>query len=61
VGNDCIKYMTGDTLGTCCSTEMKGMEFLINIGAVSGLSIGPKAQASKVEVLKKRFFLRVKP
>lgn len=42
----------GHTIGTYHDIEMKGIEFLRNIYAASGLSIRPKTQLSKIEVLK---------
>ncbi len=52
VDRDYIEYMMGHTLSTYHDIEMKGIEFLRNIYAASGLSIRPKTQASKIEVLK---------
>jgi len=42
----------GHTIGTYHDIEMKGIEFLRNIYAASGLSIQPKTQLSKIEALK---------
>jgi hypothetical protein len=47
-----IEYMIGHTIGTYHDIEMKGIEFLRNIYAASGLSIRPKTQLSKIEALK---------
>jgi hypothetical protein len=44
--------MMGHTLSTYHDIEMEGIGFLRNIYAVSGLSIRPKTQANKIEVLK---------
>jgi hypothetical protein len=44
--------MMGHTVSTYHDIEMKGIEFLRNVYAASGLSIRPKTQASKIEVLK---------
>jgi hypothetical protein len=47
-----IEYMIGHTIGTYHDIEMKGIGFLRNIYAASGLSIRPKTQLSKIEALK---------
>jgi hypothetical protein len=52
VDRDYIEYMMGHTIGTYHDIEMKGIEFLRNIYACSGLSIRPKMQVSKIEALK---------
>ncbi|MDI6848133.1 MAG: hypothetical protein QMD23_08475, partial [Candidatus Bathyarchaeia archaeon] len=44
--------MMGHTLSTYHDIQMKGIEFLRNIYAASGLSIRPKTQISKIEALK---------
>jgi hypothetical protein len=44
--------MMGHTIGTYHDIEMKGIEFLRNIYAASGLSIRPKTQLGKIEALK---------
>jgi site-specific recombinase XerD len=52
VDRDYVEYMMGHTIGTYHDIEMKGIEFLRNIYAASGLSIRPKTQLSKIEALK---------
>ena len=42
----------GHTIDTYHDVQMKGVEFLRNIYAASGLSIRPKTQISKIEALK---------
>ena len=49
---DYVDYMMGHTLDTYHDIQMKGIEFLRNIYAASGLSIRPKTKVSKVETLK---------
>jgi site-specific recombinase XerD len=49
---DYIEYMMGHTVSTYHDIEMKGVEFLRNVYAASGLSIKPKTQTSKIEILK---------
>jgi len=49
---DYVDYMMGHTLDTYHDIQMKGIEFLRNIYAASGLSIRPKTRVSKVEALK---------
>lgn len=52
VDRDYIKYMMGHTISTYHDIQMKGVEFLRNVYAASGLSIRPKTQLSKIEALK---------
>jgi len=52
VQSDYIDYMMGHTVDTYHDIESKGIEFLRNIYASAGLSIKPKAQVSKVEMVK---------
>ena len=52
VSTDYIEYMMGHTISTYHDIRMKGIEFLRNIYASSGLSIKPKTQANKIEMLK---------
>jgi hypothetical protein len=52
VTTDFIEYFMGHTLSTYCDIQMKGVEFLRNVYAASGLSIRPKTQQNKIEVLK---------
>lgn len=49
---DYVGYMMGHTVDTYHDIQMKGVEFLRNIYAASGLSIRPKARISKIEALK---------
>jgi len=49
---DYIDYMMGHTVDTYHDIESKGIEFLRNIYAGAGLSIRPKSQVSKVEMVK---------
>ena len=52
VQSDYVDYMMGHTIDTYHDIKMKGIEFLRNIYAASGLSIRPKTQISKIEALK---------
>lgn len=52
VDNDYIEYMMGHIVDTYHDIQMKGPEFLRGIYAASGLSIRPKTQISKLEMLK---------
>jgi integrase len=52
VERDYIEYMMGHTISTYHDIEMKGIEFLRNIYAASGLSIRPKTAISKIDALK---------
>jgi hypothetical protein len=52
VNSDYIEYMMGHTVNTYHDVQMKGVEFLRNIYASSGLSIKPRTQVSKIEALK---------
>jgi hypothetical protein len=52
VPTEYIEYMMGHTLSTYHDIQMKGIEFLRNIYAASGLSIRPKTRLSKIETLK---------
>jgi site-specific recombinase XerD len=52
VQSDYVDYMMGHTIDTYHDIQMKGIEFLRNIYAASGLSIKPKTQISKIEALK---------
>jgi hypothetical protein len=49
---DYVDYMMSHTLDTYHDIQMKGIEFLRNIYASSGLTIWPKTKVSKVEALK---------
>lgn len=49
---DYVDYMMGHTVDTYHDIQMKGVEFLRNIYAASGLSIKPKTKVSKIEALK---------
>jgi integrase len=52
VPGDYIEYMMGHRISTYHDIEMKGIEFLRNVYAASGLSIRPKTQVGKIEALK---------
>lgn len=52
VQSDYIDYMMGHTIDTYHDIQMKGVEFLRNVYAASGLSIRPKTKVSKIEMLK---------
>jgi hypothetical protein len=49
---DYIDYMMGHTVDTYHDIESKGIEFLRNVYASAGLSIKPKAQTSKIDMVK---------
>ena len=49
---DYIEYMMGHTVSTYNDIKMKGIEFLRNLYASSGLSIKPKTKMSKIDQLK---------
>jgi hypothetical protein len=49
---DYVDYMMGHTVDTYHDIEMKGVEFLRNIYATSGLSIKPRTKVSKIDTLK---------
>lgn len=49
---DYIDYMMGHKVSTYHDVKMKGVEFLRNVYAASGLSIKPRTQVSRVEMLK---------
>jgi len=49
---DYVDYMMGHTVDTYHDIQMKGVEFLRNVYASSGLSIKPKTKVSKIEALK---------
>lgn len=52
VDRDYIEYMMGHTVSTYHDIQMKGIEFLRDAYAASGLSITPKTRLSKIEGLK---------
>jgi integrase len=52
IPTDYIDYMMGHTISTYNDIKMKGVEFLRNLYASSGLSIKPKTRLSKLEQLK---------
>lgn len=52
IPTDYIEYMMGHTISTYNDVKMKGIEFLRNLYASSGLSIKPKTKISKIEQLK---------
>lgn len=47
-----IDYMMGHKLSTYHDIQVKGVEFLRNIYAASGLSIKPKTRVGRIEILK---------
>jgi hypothetical protein len=52
IPTDYIEYMMGHTISTYNDVKMKGIEFLRNLYACSGLSIRPKTKISRIEQLK---------
>lgn len=52
VDRDYIEYMMGHTISTYHDIQMKGVEFLRNVYAASGLSIRTKTRLSRIEALK---------
>jgi len=52
IPTDYIDYMMGHTISTYNDIKMKGVEYLRNLYASSGLSIKPKTKISKIERLK---------
>jgi integrase len=52
IPTDYIEYMMGHTISTYNDVKMRGVEFMRNLYASSGLSIRPKTKLSKVEQLK---------
>ncbi|MGQ9469117.1 MAG: tyrosine-type recombinase/integrase [Nitrososphaerales archaeon] len=52
VPTDYIEYMMGHTISTYHDIQMKGIDFLRNIYAASGLAIRPKMKVSQIEMLK---------
>ncbi len=52
IPTDYIEYMMGHTISTYNDIKMKGIEFLRNLYAQSGLSIKPKTKFSKITQLK---------
>jgi len=53
-----IEYMMGHTVSTYNSIKMKGVEFLRNLYAQSGLIIRPKTKVSKIDQLKAKIEAR---
>jgi hypothetical protein len=49
---DYVDYMMGHTVDTYHDIQMKGIDFLRNMYAASGLAIKPKTRVSKIEALK---------
>jgi len=49
---DYIDYMMGHTVDTYHDIQSKGVEFLRNVYAGAGLSVKPRAQTSKIEMVK---------
>ena len=52
VDRDYIEYMMGHKVSTYHDIQMKGIEFLRNVYAATGLSIRPKTRLGKIEALK---------
>ena len=52
IPTDYIEYMMGHTISTYNDIQMKGIEYLRNIYASSGLSLRPKTKFSKIDQLK---------
>ena len=52
IPTDYIDYMMGHKISTYNDIQMKGIEFLRNLYASSGLSIRPKTMISKIDRLK---------
>jgi len=52
VDRDYAEYMMGHVMDIYHDVQMKGIEFLRNIYAASGLSIKPRTRISKIEALK---------
>jgi integrase len=52
IPTDYIEYMMGHTISTYNDIKMKGVEYIRNLYASSGLSIRPKTTISKIERLK---------
>jgi len=52
VPSDYIEYMMGHKMSTYLDIQMKGVEFLRNVYAASGLSIKSKTRVSRIEMLK---------
>jgi len=52
VNEDYVEYMMGHTVSTYQDIQSKGVEYLRGIYAASGLSVHPKTQVSKLDVLK---------
>jgi NADP-dependent 3-hydroxy acid dehydrogenase YdfG len=52
VNTDIVEYFMGHVQSTYMDIQMKGIEFLRNVYAASGISIRPKTQQNKIEVLK---------
>jgi len=52
MNTDYIDYMMGHKISTYHDIQMKGIEFLRNIYAASGLSIKPRTHTSKIDALK---------
>jgi site-specific recombinase XerD len=49
---DYVDYMMGHTIDVYHDIQMKGIDYLRNIYAASGLCIAPKTQTSKIDALK---------
>ncbi len=52
VQTDYVDYMAGHTISTYHDIQSKGIEFHRNVYSNAGFSIRPKAQTSKIEMVK---------
>ena len=52
VQTDYVDYMMGHTISTYHDIQSKGIEFLRNVYSNAGFSIRPKAQTSKIDMVK---------
>ena len=52
VQSDYVDHMMGHTVDTYHDIESKGIEFLRNVYASAGLSIKPRSQVSKIDMVK---------
>ena len=53
IQSDYVDYMMGHTIDTYNDVQSKGVEFLRNVYASSGLSIRPKTKVSEIDALKR--------
>ena len=52
VQTDYVDYLMGHTISTYHDIQSKGIEFLRNVYSNASLSIRPKAQTSKIDMVK---------